>query len=245
MQRDDTLDAIRLVRRSLRLVYEGFGFLFPLGFVPSVALSLLTYTAMGGPSEPMSPDLATSPLFFATLAINIVGGVLVTGVMCLAALDVALGKRHSLSEYAGQALRHLAPLIVLSLLVSIAIGVGATLFVLPGLYLAARFLPWTQAALFENAGWGALGRAQELTEGYRWPLVLAIATVGLAALVVLVAAGPLMAMAMDSLILASLVEAAFTALAYALIAAFSGLSYLRLREIKEGVSPLDVAETID
>jgi hypothetical protein len=165
--------------------------------------------------------------------------------MCLAALDVALGKRHALSEYLGQALRHLAPLILLSLLVSLAIGVGATLFLIPGLYFAARFLPWTQAALFENAGWGALGRAQELTEGYRWPLVLAIVAMGLATLAIFVVVGPIMAMAMDSLILASLVEAAFTALAYALISAFSGLAYLRLREIKEGVSATDVAGMID
>lgn len=68
---------------------------------------------------------------------------------------------------------------------------------------------------------------------------------GLAMLAILAVVGPLMAMATDSLILASLVEAAFTALASALIAAFSGLAYLRLREIKEGVSTADVAGMID
>lgn len=245
MERDDTLGVLTLVGRSFRLVYEGFGFLFPLGFAPSLAISLLTYAVMGGPSEPMPVDFALSPAFLGTLAVNLVGGVLVSGVMCLAALDVALGKRHALSEYVGQALRHLAPLILLGFLVSLAIGLGATLFLIPGLYLAARFLPWTQAALFENAGWGALGRAQELTEGYRWPLVLAIVAMGLATLAIFVVAGPVMAMALDSLILASLVEAAFTALAYALISAFSGLAYLRLREIKEGVTPTDVAGMID
>ena len=245
MERDDTLGVLRLVGRSFRLVYEGFGFLFPLGFLPALAISLLTYTVMGFPSEPMPADIALTPLFLGTLAVNLVGGVLVSGVMCLAALDVALGKRHALSEYLGQALRHLAPLVLLGLLVSLAIGVGATLFVIPGLYLAARFLPWTQAALFENAGWGALGRAQELTAGHRWPLVLAIVAMGLATLAIFVVVGPVMAMALDSLILASLVEAAFTALAYALVSAFSGLAYLRLREIKEGVTAADVAGMID
>lgn len=245
MERDDTLGVLTLVGRSFRLVYEGFGFLFPLGFLPSLAISLLTYTALGGPSEPMPADFALSPAFLGTLAVNLVGGVLVSGVMCLAALDVALGKRHGLSEYVGQALRHLAPLILLGFLVSLAIGLGATLFLIPGLYLAARFLPWTQAALFENAGWGALGRAQELTEGHRWPLVLAIVAMGLATLAIFVVAGPVMAMALDSLILASLVEAAFTALAYALVSAFSGLAYLRLREIKEDVTATDVAGMID
>jgi hypothetical protein len=245
MQRDDALGVMRLVQGSFRLVYETFGFLFPLGFVPSLAISLLTYLAMGGPSEPMPADFATSPAFFGALALNFVGSILVTGIMCLAALDAALGKRHSLSDYLGQALRHLAPLILLSLLVSLAVGVGATLFVIPGLYLAARFLPWTQVALFENAGWNALGRGQDLTEGYRWPLVLAIVVMGLAGLAILVVVGPLMAMAADSLILASLVEAAFTALVSALVAAFSGLAYLRLREIKEGVTAADVAGMID
>ena len=88
MERDDALGVMRLVGRSFRLVYETFGFLFPLGFVPSLAISLLTYLAMGGPSEPMPVDFALSPAFLGTLAVNLVGGVLVVAGMVLMAVNM-------------------------------------------------------------------------------------------------------------------------------------------------------------
>lgn len=241
------LGAVGLIGRSFRLVAGQFGFLFPLAFVPALALSALTYVVVdaGAIGDPVAAD--ATPLGaggIVVLIVNVIASLVVTGVMCLAALDAVLGKRHTVGEYLRQTLRHLGPIVGLGLLVSIATGFGVVLLVIPGLYVMARYLPWTPAVVFENAGWAGLSRGQDLTEGYRWPLAGAVALMGVAVVAILLAAGPLL-VAMGAGLAGVLVEGAFTALYYALIAVFTALVYLRLREIKDGMSAADIAATID
>lgn len=240
------LGAMGLIGGSFRLLARRFGFLFPLAFVPAMALSLLTY-ALVGPDATADPAVALDVGLGAVVAlvIQILVGFAITGVMCLAALDAVLGKRHTVGEYVGQTLRHIWPIVGLGLLVSVATGFGFVLLILPGLYVAARYLPWTAAVVFENAGWSGLGRGQELTEGYRWPLVGAVTLMGLVVIAILLALGPALVALGEAGLVGALVEGVLTAVYYALIAVFTALVYIRLREIKDGLSPADIAATID
>lgn len=236
------LGVLGLIGRSFRLLGAQFGFLFPLAFVPAAALAALSYALV--PDEAaLAAGTAGFGAFFA-IFLNVVIGFIVTGVMTLAGLDAALGKRHTVVEYLSQTLRHIGAIVVLGVLLSIATGLGMLLLVIPGLYVVARFLPWAPAVVFENAGWSGLTRAQDLTEGYRWPLVGAAVLLGLVVVVALLAFGPLFAMAVGSPPLAILIEGVLTGLYYALIAVFTALVYLRLREIREGVSAREIAEEI-
>jgi hypothetical protein len=124
-------------------------------------------------------------------------------------------------------------------------GIGFALLVLPGLYILARFLPWVPAIVFENAGWSGLTRAQELTEGYRWPLAGAIALFALLAIGLMMLLAPL-AFLGDAAggVLLVLVQAVGMAVYYALIAIFTAQIYARLREIKEGLGTAEIAATI-
>ncbi|MBP7241537.1 hypothetical protein [Amaricoccus sp.] len=237
----------RLALGSVALLLKNFGFLFPLAFAPALLLTLATYALLGGPA-PDAAAVTGSGGFLAgalALALNLVVGFLVTGVMCLAGLDAALGKRHRLGEYLAQTMRHAGPLVVLGTLLSLATAIGIALLVLPGLYIAARWLPWAPAMLFENRGWDAMGRAQELTEGLRWPLALAVATMGLVVVALLLAVSPLLVAADGSIAVATLLEAALTAVYYGLVACFTALGYLRLRELREGLDAAAVAASID
>ena len=238
------LRPLALVGRSFRLAWEGFGLLFPLVLTPSLALSALAYAI--GPDPFMAEAQAQTGLAaFASIALELVGGPAITGVACLAALDVALGKRHSMGEYVSQTLRHIGPLILLGLLLSVATTLGVAALILPGLYIAGRFLPWTPAVVFENAGWSGLGRAQELTEGYRWPLAGAVLVMGMLCALGFAALLPVAALAQDSFAIAILVDATFSTLVYLLGAAFVAAAYLRLREIREGVGLAEVAASLD
>jgi hypothetical protein len=238
------LGVFALIARSIRLLGAQFGFLFPLAFVPALALSALTYAF----ADPAPLDPAAAPRLSVAegvvLFVDVMASFVITGVMCLAALDAVLGKRHTVSEYLRQTLRHIAPIVGLGLLVSIATGIGALLLILPGFYVVARYLPWTPAVVFENAGWSGLGRGQSLTEGYRWPLVGAVLLMGVIVTIILLAAGPAI-VAVGEGLAGVLVEGAFTAFYYALIAVFTALVYIRLREIKDGMSAADIAATID
>lgn len=174
------LGVARLVIGSVGLLLRHVAFLFPLAFLPALGLTLLTYGLLGWPAEGIDPaaGAATAGVLveLVVLALNIVVGFVVTGVMCLAGLDAALGKRHTLGDYLQQTLRHGGPVVVLGTLLSIATAFGIVLAVIPGLYIAARWLPWAPAIL---------------------------------------------------------------------VACFTALAYLRLREIAEGVGPAEVAATID
>jgi hypothetical protein len=252
------LGAFGLVGQSIRLLFAHFAFLFPLAFVPALALAILGWIVdpgMGmdaGMGEGMAPGMGPMmsgtdvALVAAALAADVLVGFVVTGVMCLAALDAILGKRHTTGEYVAQTLRHLAPIVVLGIILYVLAGVGIALFVLPGLYVLARFLPWVAAIVFENAGWSGLTRAQELTEGYRWPLAGAIALFALLGLALAGVLAPFIALgATAGGLLLVPIQAAGTALYYALLAIFTALVYARLREIHEGMSTADIAASID
>jgi hypothetical protein len=252
------LGALALVGQSFRVLFAHFGFLFPLAFLPALTLAILSWIA--DPTAPamepgVGPGMMEGPMMvsggaaalvlFAFL-VNVLVGFAVTGVMCLAALDAILGKRHSVGEYVAQTLRHIVPIVLLGALLYVVAGLAFALLVVPGLYVLARFLPWVPAIVFENAGWSGLTRGQELTEGYRWPIAGAMLLFGLLGigLALLVAPVAVAAGALSPLVLV-LVEAVATAVCYALSAVFTALVYARLREIGEGVSVADIAATID
>lgn len=243
------LGVTRLVIGSVGLLLRHVAFLFPIAFLPALGLTLLTYGLLGWPAEGVDPAAAAATpgvlVELVVLALNIVVGFVVTGVMCLAGLDAALGKRHTLGDYLQQTLRHGGPVVVLGTLLSIATAFGIVLAVIPGLYIAARWLPWAPAILFENLGWGGMGRAQQLTEGRRWPLAAAVAAMGVVVVALLLASSPLFVLVAGSPLVAGLLEAALTAIYYGLVACFTALAYLRLRELAEGVDAAEVAATID
>lgn len=242
------LGILGLIGSSFRLLFANFGFLYPLAFLPLLALALLQ-AVVAPPERFVDPAASVLPEFtvgvLVLLVVNVIVGYAVTGVTCLAALDALLGKRHTAGEYLRQTLRHLGPIVLFGTLIGIAVALGLALLIVPGVYLAARYLPWTPAVVFENAGWSGLARAQDLTAGYRWPLAGGIVLFGLAIVAAVLLIAQLFGLAGGSMILTLLVEAAAAGLYYAIVAVFTALVYLRLREIKEGVTSAEVAASFD
>jgi hypothetical protein len=250
MTRGEPLGVLDLVGRTLRLFVRSAGFLLPLAFAPALALAAVAWAVGGAPTPPAPGDPAGPPALgaagLAAVVLDVVVGFVITGIMCLAALDAALGKRHTVRDYLAQTLRRLGPIVVLGILLSVATALGAVLFIVPGLYVAARWLPWAPAIVFEDLGWAGLGRAQALTEGYRWPLVGASVLMGFAMVALTLLLAPLLfASAAAGAAFGILAEAAISAVYYGLIAVFTALAYLRLRALKEGMDAAAVAATID
>lgn len=233
-----------LVTAAFRAFLRHFGFLFPLAFFPLLAAEALIFLATG--VSPMSPaeGQAMGLNFVLALSISLLIGVATGGALCLAALDALLGTRHSLGDYVRQTLRHLPPLLALSILVSLAMGLGFALFVLPGIYVAARFVTLLPAILFENLGWRALDRAQSLTAGYRWPIAGAILAASVFAVTILLGVGYAAALAGEAPVLDLLLGFAAQIAYYVFAAVFSATIYLRLREIKEGETAEAIAASI-
>jgi hypothetical protein len=226
-----------LLGTTIRLTGEGFGRMFPAAFAVSlVSAGLANWFAPSDPLPGLRPDL-----IWAALA-DLLLGTLLTGVLCLVAIDVAIRRRHSLEQYIRQAARQLLPLLIFTLAISIAIGIGIVFLVVPGLYAAARYLPYAATTVFEDAGWQGITRAETLTRGYRWPLAGLLAVFFLLILLVGIPAGVL-AGALGP-VAAFLSETFFAAFGYLLGAAFTAAVYLRLRQLQDGVSTTDIAATV-
>lgn len=239
------LDVFRIVSDTFGLLFSKFSTIYPLAFVPAALLALLDLAGSGA-MPPPDGTMMTAP-GFETLVVGFVGMLLsyfVAGFLCLVALDAVIGRTHTVEQYARQAARHILPIAGLGLVVSLLAGFGFVLLILPGFYVIGRFLPWIEAVVFEDTGWRGLGRAQELTEGYRWQLagaavLMVIAIVGLGLL-----AGTAMVAIGTNIVLGLLAQAVISAFYYALFAIFTALVYARLREIKEGVTVEQIAASI-
>lgn len=245
------LGVFGLIAQTFRLFFARFGTLFPLAFVPALALALIGWaiTPVVLP-ENFDPtvDVFPAPTFGDLLlgVLSMVIGFFVIGFMCLAALDAVMGRSHTIGQYTRQTMRQLLPIGVLGIALTVMAAIGGMLLIVPGLYVLARFLPWVESVVFEDVGWSGLGRAQQLTEGYRWPLVGAVLLMGVIVVAIIVAVSPIMlAVSGGGLALATvLLEAVISGLYYALIAIFTALIYARLREIKEGMTIAQIAATI-
>jgi hypothetical protein len=231
----------RLVGETLRLTGAAFGRLVPVAFVPA-----LLSAALAGTGEPAPLGEVTAGMLWSGV-VDLVLGTLVTGVLCLGALDIQLGKHHGIDQYIRQAARHFLPLLVFGIVLSIAMAIGLVFLILPGLYVAARYLPYVPATVFEDRGWQGTNRAEELTRGYRWPLVGALLVFGILLAAFFVAVGLPLAYAAEGFgaLFAILASAALTAIGYVVFATFSTVVYLRLRELREGAKPADVAREVD
>lgn len=241
-----------LVGQSFHQFFARFGTFFAFAFAPALLVTVLSRWTGGAaifhPAGPAaSPAAVVSPGLLLLLLANLILGAAVAGFMSLVALDVLLGKRHGVGQYLSQTLRRLPPLVVLTLVYYIAAGIGFVLLIVPGLYILARYSPLVPAIVFEDTGWAGLTRARDLTRGYRWPLVGLL--LALSAIFVVFATALGFALAITQPVIgggiAFLAEVILTALYTAYGALVTGLVYLRLRALNEGMSLPDIAATID
>jgi hypothetical protein len=100
-----------------------------------------------------------------------------------AMLRLILTRGTSVGDALGFALIMLPSLFLLTVIMSVMIGVGAFLLIVPGLYLAGRLAPATALMVAENRRnpLAAVGRSFEITKGHGWAvfgLVFIIALIG-------------------------------------------------------------------
>lgn len=189
--------------------------------------------------------LAWVPMFF----INQVLIALVTGCVTFIVVGDLGGRPLGFGGALRGALPRLAPVAVLSLVISLALVLGLVLLVVPGILLILRWWVAVPVRFVEDRGFaGALGRSAALTKGHRGALFGLLAIVGILALVwtgvVIVGSGGLTAfqqltLARDPVLLA--VEGLFSAAVTAVSTTGSAVTYAELRRVKEGVLPGQLA----
>lgn len=194
--------------------------------------------------------------FYSMLSIVTVVGLVLGAVLQAALVHGTIsdlnGKKASFGDCLQTGLRTCLPVIGLSLLMSIAMGFGFVLLLVPGILM---FLAWAVAVpvlvVEKTSVSDAFGRSAQLTKGHRWAILgLAVAVwlisvlLGLAVLPLhslltlpgggLAATAPVLAVTGVIQVFVATVSAAGTAAVY-----------YELRSIKEGIGPEQLASVFD
>jgi hypothetical protein len=249
-----------IMAETLVIYFERFWLMLGLALVPSViglaAMWAATGASRGGPGVTTGWTVAVAG--FAEL----IAWTLSNAVIVLAAFDAKLNRPPRIGEYVRRALVNLVTIIVLSvavaigiaivaavigfavsavatlLLGSVAAGIVAIIVLLPiCLYLWAALSPFVPVIVIENRGFRSLGKAWQLTAGYRWPvvgaMVLLVLIAGLAGVVGAVLRYLLASL--DPVWLPLLSSLAVAAIQSGILAVGMALIYARLRTLKEGL----------
>lgn len=223
----------------------GIAFIF--GLIPTV---LSTYLF----SEPAAND-AVDATAVALMVVNGLAWIVMAGLTqgALTSLIVAEAQGHRASFRDGlvAVLAVCGAVAMLSLVSSIAIGLGLLLLIVPGAILYVIWSVATPVLVAERRGvFGSLGRSRALTKGARWP-VFAIVLILMAIYVLTTAVVEVVGgwadgrsyLSSDNPSVGTLVASGITGIVTNLLSAavFASL-YVELRNWKDGPDPQDLAD---
>jgi len=245
------LGILRVLGESLSLFFRRFPLFFMIAVIPALLLALIGVWISPPEFQTATPEglgvaweYDTAPGIVLML-VNMIVFVLVMGLTTLAAYDGLSGRPLRLPVYLSRCLAALPAIVLLGLAFYLMMVVGLLFFVLPGLYIAARYMVFVPAILIDRAGFSGLSRAAALTQGYRWPIVGGLVLMMLVYVALSMATLPLIGLVAEGVLGVlgfSVLEAALSAIINAFSAVFTALLYARLREIKEGLGLRDLAE---
>jgi hypothetical protein len=157
------------------------------------------------------------------------------------------GQRASIGDCIARGLSSIVPVIVGSILLSLGVGIGFILVIVPGLILLVMWWVYIPAIVVEGKGIiGAFGRSRELTRGRRWHIFGLLVIVGIAMWVAgiviefVVPSDPTAAFGA-----ATIVQYILQSLITAYSAVLAAVGYYYLRAEKEGIDVNEIARIFD
>ncbi|WP_376704812.1 hypothetical protein RQ479_08925 [Mesorhizobium sp. ISC25] len=158
-----------------------------------------------------------------------------------AAIEDLSGKRPSMRDCIGTALALLLPAIGISLIVNIGFTAGLVLLVVPGFLLLVLWVVATPVLVQEKLGvFASLGRSRDLSKGSRWsllglwfPLFAALVAINFALGRILSHLGIPLGFFLDAL---------GRAVEQVVFSVAAAVSYVELRQVKEGTSVEELSE---
>lgn len=249
------LGAAQLVTDTFALLFSNFLLFMAITLVPSLGLSALQQLILPGALAAGGSEARLLWGGLIAFGVAILVGLLIMGSVTMAAYDTRLGRPVRLGAYARRTLAAAPAIVVLGVLMYLGVMVGVLFFIVPGLYLAARYWVMVPAILLEGAGFSGLSRAARLSKGYRWPILgalallfILVALIGLALTVLfaaLLGTGMFTAADRPNYPLVVFLDAINGAAQYALLSIFTALLYARLRELKEGLGMEDLVSVFE
>jgi hypothetical protein len=159
------------------------------------------------------------------------------------------GQRPSLGAILSRGMSTIGPVIVIAILLSLVVGIGFVLLIVPGIFLAVAYAVVIPAAVVERPGIkGAFSRSWDLTKGYRWSvlgLLLVMVVIVLIISFAIGAVGGVVAFSTGDFTLLIVLDYLISALSGVLMSVMIAVLYHDLRVAKEGVSTAQIAAVFD
>jgi len=162
------------------------------------------------------------------------------------------GSRAGIGDCIARGLSSVVPVILGTLILSLAVGLASILLIIPGIILALMWWVYIPAIVVEGKGiFDSFGRSRELTRGRRWHIFGLLFIVFLLAFVInfvitLVAAISIVrAPISDPVLVVSTIEYVAQSLLAAFSAVMVAVGYYYLRAEKEGVDVNAIASVFD
>lgn len=158
-----------------------------------------------------------------------------------AAIEDLNGKRPSIGDCIGTAFSLLLPVIGIAVLVSLGMMLGLILLIIPGIILWIRWSVAVPVLVQERLGvLGSMARSRDLTKGSRWALFGFWIILFIAAIAIQLALGK---MVMVFGITAGIVLGALVTAIVSMVTSIApAVTYVELRQVKEGASVDELAE---
>ena len=257
----EPLGVVALFSECMGLVFKNLGTLLPIALIPSVLGVLVNYLVMGPASlnsfqafiDPVAAAAAQAQVTWLGQALTIALGIVLWGFimtsMTRAVFDIKQTGSASVGDAISTGIRYMLPILPVVIVSGLAIYLGMALLILPGLYLMAMWFVIVPCFIVEQHGFGSLKRSAELTQGYRWPLVGLGLLFVLAFFVFAAVSGGLQlvfaGMGGVGLVLAAITTILIAGISYCIGSGLAALTYVRLREIKEGLGLSEVADIFE
>jgi len=146
-----------------------------IGALPGFIMTyLLVQTGVGNPAALQNGTTSFGAIMTTAFISSVIGMVIaaiVQGALTRAVVSANKGRRASFGECVAAGMRVILPLIGLSILFAIGVGIGFILLIVPGIILLLMWAVAVPALVIERPGvFGAFGRSSELTKGARWKI---------------------------------------------------------------------------
>ena len=165
-----TIQISRVVGNGIAWYIGNLGFVIPLSFIV-VLPELVSYLIFfSGSAE--GDNFATAWIISGCM--SVLTGTWLFGVLIHAGVhSPGSGRNLPLAESVSHSLRVYFPLLLLTTLLSIAIGFGLVLLIVPGIILIVMFWVAAPVLVIERRGiLESVSRSLEMTEGHRWRIFL-------------------------------------------------------------------------
>ena len=219
--------------------------------VPAIVLQLLILQPLSGglASPDISDSAAVNPaLFMANPWVPALGGLisLVLALLLQSALirgtiEDLSGKRPVLGDCIATAISVFLPALGIAILVGLGITIGFILLIVPGIILFLRWVVAVPVLVQERQGvLGSMGRSAALTQGNRWALFGLFVVIVIILIVVQIVVGFVVALfgGIIALVLGLVVQSILSTI----FSTATAVSYVQLREAKEGTSVQELAQ---